>query len=117
MRPFSDAKVLLLSLSIERVAVMKPLSGWKEIAGHLHQAVRTVQRWENSGLPIHRVKAGPSPVFAFKEELDAWRQATPMRCSEAIAQLSARVESLESKLSELERPVKQRKRRNQPRSN
>lgn len=99
------------------MAVMKALSGWKEIAGHLRQAVRTVQRWENSGLPIHRVKVGPSPVFAFKEELDAWRQATPMRYSEAIAQLSARVESLESKLYELKRPVKQRRHRNQPGSN
>jgi hypothetical protein len=35
---------------------MKILSGWKEMANDLHQGVRTVQRWESMGLPIHRVR-------------------------------------------------------------
>lgn len=49
------------------------LSGWKEIAGYLHCGVRTVQRWEADGLPVHR----PAPykrshVIAHSDELDRW---------------------------------------------
>lgn len=49
------------------------LSGWKEIATYLHCGVRTVQRWEARGLPVHR----PAPhkrshVIAHSEELDRW---------------------------------------------
>jgi hypothetical protein len=49
------------------------LSGWKEIAGYLHCGIRTVQRWEMVGLPVHR----PAPrtrghVIAHSEELDHW---------------------------------------------
>jgi len=49
------------------------LSGWKEIAQHLHCGVRTVQRWEAEGLPVHR----PSPhrrshVIAHSDELERW---------------------------------------------
>lgn len=96
---------------------MKALSGWKEIAGHLHQAIRTVQRWEDSGLPIHRMKPRASAVFAFEEELDAWKQSTPLRYSEIITRLQARVESLESELSQLKRQVSQGRPRDQLRSN
>ncbi len=49
------------------------LSGWKEIAGYLHCGVRTVQRWEGDGLPIHRpTPAKRSHVIAHSEELDRW---------------------------------------------
>lgn len=96
---------------------MKALSGWKEIAGHLHQAIRTVQRWEDSGLPIHRMKTRACPVFAFEEELDAWKQSAPIRYSEVITRLQARVESLESELSQLRRQVGQSRHRDQPQSN
>jgi hypothetical protein len=35
--------------------------------------MRTVQRWENSGLPVKRVNKSPrSPVVADSDELDAW---------------------------------------------
>jgi hypothetical protein len=47
------------------------LNSWKEIATYLDRGVRTVQRWENDGLPIRRVGAGNrAPVFAFKVEID-----------------------------------------------
>jgi hypothetical protein len=54
------------------------LSGWKEIAGHLRRGVRTVQRWEHFGLPVHR-PAGRSraAVFAISEEIDNWAQSRP----------------------------------------
>jgi Tol biopolymer transport system component len=53
------------------------LESWKEIAAYLGREVRTVQGWEkNEGLPIHRHQhAKQGSVYAFKSELDAWRQA------------------------------------------
>src|SRR6266436_3710865 len=52
------------------------LDSWKEIAVYLGREVRTVQGWEkNEGLPIHRHQhARQGSVYAFKSELDAWRQ-------------------------------------------
>jgi hypothetical protein len=81
---------------------MKILSGWKEIANHLHQGVRTVQRWELIGLPIHRVRlSGSSPVIAFAEELNAWEAAAPVRLLDVIGKLNAKVESLEGEVRSL----------------
>jgi TolB-like protein/Tfp pilus assembly protein PilF len=53
------------------------LDSWKEIAAYLGREVRTVQLWEKSeGLPIHRQQhARQGSVYAFKSELDAWREA------------------------------------------
>jgi hypothetical protein len=49
------------------------LNSWKEIATYLNRGVRTVQRWENEGLPIRRVGAGNrAPVFAFTVDIDKW---------------------------------------------
>ena len=51
------------------------LRSWKEIAAYLGVDVRTCYRWENDrGMPVHRAVNGEkkSPVFAYKEELDAW---------------------------------------------
>ena len=53
------------------------LDSWKEIAAYLGREVRTVQLWEkNEGLPIHRHQhARQGSVYAFRKELDAWREA------------------------------------------
>jgi TolB-like protein/Tfp pilus assembly protein PilF len=53
------------------------LESWKEIASYLGREVRTVQLWEKSeGLPIHRHQhARQGSVYAFRTELDAWRDA------------------------------------------
>jgi TolB-like protein/Flp pilus assembly protein TadD len=49
------------------------LDSWKEIAAHLKCSERTVRRWEEEGLPVHRhphkKKAG---IYAYKAEIDAW---------------------------------------------
>lgn len=49
------------------------LDSWKEIAAYLKRSERTVRRWENEGLPIHRhahkKKAG---IYAYKTEIDTW---------------------------------------------
>jgi eukaryotic-like serine/threonine-protein kinase len=53
------------------------LDSWKEIAAYLGREVRTVQLWEKGeALPIHRHQHGrQGSVYAFKAELDAWREA------------------------------------------
>ncbi len=53
------------------------LESWKEIAAYLGREVRTVQGWEkNEGLPVHRHQhAKQGSVYAFKLELDAWRES------------------------------------------
>jgi hypothetical protein len=56
------------------------LSGWKEIAHYLGRGVRTVQRWEQLGLPVRRPHSHlGSPVVVSSEEIDAWLS----RCSSA----------------------------------
>lgn len=52
------------------------LSSWKEIASYLNCDERTCRRYElNFGLPIHRMEGTPkSRVYAYREELDAWRR-------------------------------------------
>jgi hypothetical protein len=52
------------------------LNGWKEIAAHFRKGVRTVQRWEvELGLPVHRMgTARAETIYAFVNELEAWRQ-------------------------------------------
>jgi len=53
------------------------LDSWKEIAAYLGREVRTVQGWEKlEALPVHRHQHGrQGSVYAFKTELDAWRDS------------------------------------------
>ena len=79
---------------------MTPLSGWKEIASHLNQSVRTVQRWEDFGLPVHRIKANHAGhVVAFVEEIEAWERSAPLRYQNRINALTADVKSLKKEVS------------------
>jgi phage terminase Nu1 subunit (DNA packaging protein) len=49
------------------------LSDWKAIAHYLDSGIRTVQRWEQQGLPVHRPIPGRrSHVVARSEEIDNW---------------------------------------------
>ena len=51
------------------------LESWKEIAAYLKRDVRTVQRWESrGGLPVHRREENLGGVYAYRADLDAWRQ-------------------------------------------
>ena len=54
------------------------LNGWKEIAVYVGRGVRTVQRWENLGLPVRR-HAGRkrSAICAVSDEIDFWLRAHP----------------------------------------
>jgi len=62
------------------------LDSWKAIAGYLNRTVRTVQRWHKyEGLPIrsHFHKKAKT-VYAFVEEVDAWRAGRDLRRSEPL---------------------------------
>lgn len=49
------------------------LSSWKEIAAYLGRGVRTVQRYEKTGLPVRRLSQGRrSPVVAEARDIDLW---------------------------------------------
>jgi hypothetical protein len=80
----------------------RALSGWKEIAVHLNQGMRTVQRWESLGLPVHRLGSGKrAPVVAFVEELNAWEKTAPRRLLDEVIQLKAKIGSLEAEVASL----------------
>ncbi len=49
------------------------LDSWKEIAAYLKHSERTVRRWENEGLPVHRHAHKKKPaIYAYKPEIDMW---------------------------------------------
>jgi hypothetical protein len=78
---------------------MELLSGWKEIAEHLHLTVRTAQRWEGHGLPVRRVSdSSCSPVVAICDELESWARTRDVK---ADAALLASNKFLVTKLTEL----------------
>lgn len=55
----------------------KLLQSWKEIAGFFEVTVRTVQNWEEErALPVHRMPGAKGRVYAYVDELEAWRQQT-----------------------------------------
>jgi TolB-like protein len=57
------------------------LDSWKEIAAYVRRGVRTVRRWEHEeGLPVHRhLHRSAGSVYAFKSEIDVWRQSERRR--------------------------------------
>lgn len=59
------------------------LDSWKEIAAYVNRGVRTVRRWEHEeGLPVHRhVHRVLGSVYAYKSEIDQWRQTTQHRAT------------------------------------
>jgi hypothetical protein len=83
----------------ETVAI---LSGWKEISKYMGHGVRTVQRWEVIGLPVHRPRGtNRSAVIAFTEELEIWSHASPVKFIDEIANLKAEIESLKDEVRAL----------------
>lgn len=87
----------------------KLLSGWKEIANHLHKGVRTVQRYEREfSLPVRR-PAGKSlsSVIAIEAELDGWVAAAPFRKEFRLSQESVNKSTIDTRraLNELNRQV------------
>ncbi len=53
----------------------RELNTWKEVAEYLGITVRTAQNWEREqGLPIRRLAGPKARIWAFTDELDAWRE-------------------------------------------
>src|SRR3984957_21153497 len=49
------------------------LDSWKEIASYLKRDERTVRRWEQEGLPVHRhMHKKQASIYAHKAEIDVW---------------------------------------------
>jgi TolB-like protein/Tfp pilus assembly protein PilF len=49
------------------------LNSWKEIAAYLKCSERTVRRWEEEGLPVHRhPHKAKAAIYAYRAEIDAW---------------------------------------------
>jgi TolB-like protein/Tfp pilus assembly protein PilF len=49
------------------------LGSWKEIAAYLKCSERTVRRWEQEGLPVHRhPHKAKAAIYAYKAEIDGW---------------------------------------------
>ena len=87
------------------------LSGWKEIANYLHRGVRTVQRWELIGLPVHRVKSKRlGPVIAFAEDLDVWARSLHVPLLDRIQVLRATISSLEAEIRSLKHQFRMKNR-------
>ena len=64
----------------------KKLETWGEIANYLGVEIRTAQRWEGRmGLPVARIDGGQA-VFAFADELDAWRASREVRRSGQVSE-------------------------------
>lgn len=92
---------------------VKTFQSWKEIAQYMGRGVRTVQRWEAFGLPVHRPAGRDrSAVFAIEHELDAWLMQTQTHLlndgainghanSASYAELLQRVRDLELELEQL----------------
>ena len=76
------------------------LAGWKQIAHYLNCGVRTVQRWEEIGCPIHRPhNKKRSAVIALSGEIDEWIRSTASENDQA----EGRTRSLKARIAELER--------------
>lgn len=81
---------------------MPVLSGWKDISKYMARGVRTVQRWEVIGLPVHRPRGtNRSAVIACTEELEIWSHAAPVKFMDEIADLKAEIESLKDEVRAL----------------
>jgi hypothetical protein len=54
------------------------LESWKEVAGFLKKGVRTVMRWEDLGMPVHRVPgAKRGGIVASRTEITQWLRGRP----------------------------------------
>ena len=68
-------------------AASERLDSWKEIAAYLKRDESTVRRWEDEGLPVHRLPhKKKATVYAFKSELDVWW--SDGRCRQAAREWS-----------------------------
>ena len=89
------------------------LSSWKEIAVCLNRGVRTVQRWEQFGLPVQRpAGAGSNVVLAVESELIQWASDWKNHCRPGNERTAVTGEDFElrqcaARLNEVKRTIEQ----------
>jgi hypothetical protein len=85
------------------------LTGWKKIANYLGHSVRTTQRYERIyGLPVRHVAGrNRGPVIATKIELNAWREAMPLRKAFHLALSPMLIEQSTTLVSSLHNSIEQ----------
>ncbi len=67
------------------------LDSWKEIAAYLKRDERTVRRWEEEGLPVHRhVHKTRATIYAYKSQVDFWWNNGRPRLEQQERALAAR---------------------------
>lgn len=73
---------------------MALLNGWKAIARHFDRGIRTVQRWEEYGLPVRRPSGHlRAAVVTTTEEVDRWLARTsPAHRDPELAELRRRAD-------------------------
>jgi hypothetical protein len=81
------------------------LTSWKEIAVYLSKGVRTVQRWERLGLPVHRPSVDAHIIIAFPAEIEEWLRKTPVASSGELGRLQSRLSELESENEQLRQQI------------
>jgi hypothetical protein len=76
------------------------LNGWKEIAHYVNRGKRTVQRWEQLGLPVRRPnQRRRSAVIAVPQEIDHWIRSTADR---SLTSANDEITALKKRNAELE---------------
>lgn len=86
---------------------VRTFQSWKEIAQYMGRGVRTVQRWEAFGLPVHRPAGRErSAVFAIEHELDSWMQQTQTQLCHALHTNGNGDGALMHRIQELENEVR-----------
>lgn len=66
------------------------LKSWKEIAAFFDTDERTVRRWQERGLPVHRVPGGARPtVYADVDKLEAWFRGSGDPSEDAAREVAA----------------------------
>lgn len=69
------------------------LNCWKEIAAYLKCSERTVRRWEEEGLPVHRhPHKQKAAIYAYKAEIEAWWRDGHERLKQIEEERAAAVE-------------------------
>jgi hypothetical protein len=69
-------KELMRSFRLSGDATRHSLQSWKEIATFVGRGVRTVQRWEEFGLPVHRPSGSSrGRVLVLVAELEQWMKS------------------------------------------
>lgn len=91
------------------------LTCWKDIARFFGKGVRTVQRWEDLGLPVYRPSQDRKTIFAHPEELRAWALERNSELSDSLARhLGRELTASEHNILRVAESILENEKRNPP---